>query len=97
MASAEDVKKLATLARLSIPDDVLAERAVEFDRIVSYIDQLSELSIDMDAAPTAPAHRNIFRKDGEPATPGTWTETLVGMFPKRDGDSLSVKKILSQD
>jgi aspartyl/glutamyl-tRNA(Asn/Gln) amidotransferase C subunit len=97
MASAEDVKRLGRLARLSIPEETLAVRAAEFDSIVSYIDQLTELSIDTDAAPVAPTLRNVFRKDGEPTPPGTWTEKLVGMFPKRDGNHLSVKKIISQD
>jgi aspartyl/glutamyl-tRNA(Asn/Gln) amidotransferase C subunit len=97
MATAEDVQKLAALARLSIPEDTLAARAAEFDRIVAYIDQLEKLDIDMGQAPEAPTLRNVFRKDGEATPPGTWTEKLVGMFPKRDGNHLSVKKIISHD
>lgn len=97
MASAEDVTKLARLARLSIPEETLEARAREFDSIISYISQLEELDIDLSKAPEAPALRNVFRTDGEPTAPGTWTEKLVSMFPKRDGDSLSVKKIISHD
>lgn len=97
MASIEDVRKLAALARLSIPESDLPARAAEFDRIVSYINQLEELAIDTTAAPTSPALRNVLREDGEPIAAGTWTEKLVGMFPKRDGDYLSVKKIISYD
>lgn len=97
MASIEDVQKLATLARISIPEDTLAARAAEFDRIVAYIAQLDELDIKTDALPTAPPLRNIFRDDGEPTPAGTWTEKLVSMFPERDGDRLSVKKIISHD
>lgn len=97
MASVEDVKKLAALARIAIPEDKLAARAAEFDRIVTYIAQLDELDIRTDGPPqTAPMH-NIFREDGEPTPAGTWTGKLVGMFPKRDGDHLSVKKIISHD
>lgn len=97
MATTEDVKKLAALARLSIPEDMLEARAAEFDRIVAYIAQLDELDIKTDATPIAPALRNVFREDGEPTPPGTWTEKLTGMFPERDGDRLSVKKIISHD
>ncbi|MEA2701631.1 MAG: aspartyl-tRNA(Asn)/glutamyl-tRNA(Gln) amidotransferase subunit [Candidatus Parcubacteria bacterium] len=97
MASAEDVKKLAALARLSIPEDKLEARAAEFDRIVAYIAQLDELDIRTDATPQAPHLRNVFREDGEPTAAATWTEKLVGMFPRRDGDHLSVKKIISHD
>ncbi|HEX8591126.1 MAG TPA: Asp-tRNA(Asn)/Glu-tRNA(Gln) amidotransferase subunit GatC [Candidatus Paceibacterota bacterium] len=97
MASTEDVKKLAALARLSIAEDVLPARAEEFDRIVTYIAQLDELNIDVSQAPERPLLRNVFREDGEPTAPGTWTEKLVSMFPRRDGDHLSVKKIISHD
>lgn len=97
MASAEDVQKLAALARLSIPEDTLLARAAEFDRIVSYISQLEELDLDVSKAPEVPALRNVFRKDGEPTPKSTWTEKLVSMFPKRDGNHLSVKKIISYD
>lgn len=97
MATPEDVQKLAALARLSIPDASLEARAAEFDSIVSYIGQLDELSIDATKAPAVPPLRNVFRKDGEPTPPGTWTEKLVGMFPERAGNHLSVKKIISYD
>lgn len=97
MADIEDVRKLAALARLSIPEEKLAERAAEFDSIVSYIGQLDELDIKTDGTPETPALRNVFREDGEPTTPGTWTEKLVALFPKREGNRLSVKKIISHD
>lgn len=97
MASAEDVRKLAALARLSIPEDALPARAAEFDRIVAYISQLEGLAIDTGAAPEAPPLRNVFRDDGEPTPAGTWTEKLTESFPQRDGDHLSVKKIISYD
>ena len=97
MADAEDVRKLAALSRLAVPDATLDTRAAEFDRIVSYIGQLDELDIDVAKEPEAPAHRNIFRKDGEPTPSGIWTEKLVGQFPNRNGNHLSVKKIISHD
>lgn len=97
MANAEDVRKLAALARLSIPEDSLEARAAEFDRIVAYIAQLDELDIRTDAAPAVPALHNVFREDGAPTPAGTWTEKLVALFPKREGNRLSVKKIISYD
>ena len=97
MASTEEVKKLAALARLTIPKEKLEMRAAEFDRIVAYIGQLEELDIRTDAPPTVPQLHNVFREDGEPTPAKTWTEKLVGIFPKRDGNYLSVKKIISHD
>ena len=95
-ASPEDVKKLAALARLSIPETDLGERAAEFDGIVSYIGQLEELAIDS-GTPRTPLLRNVMRDDGDPTPPGTWTEKLTSHFPEQDGDHLSVKKIISYD
>lgn len=97
MADSEDVKKLAALARISIPEDKLTERAAEFDSIVSYIGQLNELDISTDDTPATPALRNAFREDGKPTPSRTWTEKLVALFPKREGNRLSVKKIISHD
>jgi len=97
MASSDDVRKLAALARLSIPEEALPARAAEFDRIVSYIGELDELELETKSAPAAPAYNNVFRTDGEPTPSGTWTERLVSLFPQRDGDYLSVKKIISHE
>lgn len=88
---------MAALARLYIPEEALPARAGEFDRIVSYISQLEELDLDVSKAPDLPVLRNVFRKDAEPTPKRTWTEKLVSMFPRRDGDYLSVKKIISYD
>lgn len=97
LSSIEDVQKLAALARLSIPEDDLPARAGEFDRIVAYIDQLNELTVTKTSTPALPALRNVFRADGEPTPPGTWTEKLVNLFPNRKGNHLEVKKIISHD
>jgi Asp-tRNA(Asn)/Glu-tRNA(Gln) amidotransferase C subunit len=39
------VKKLAALARLSVPEEELPKLAAEFDAILTYIGQLDELSL----------------------------------------------------
>lgn len=97
MAGTDDVKKLAALARLSIPEAQLDGRAAEFERIVSYIGQLDELALDVGGTPEVPPLHNVFRDDGESTPEGTWTEKLTGAFPERSGTYLSVKKIIAQD
>lgn len=92
----DDVKKLAELARLSIGDSELERFSKEFDSILKYISQIDELKVTKDAK-SLPIVRNVFREDGEPHEGGIHTEKLVEQFPKRDGDYLSVKQIITHD
>jgi aspartyl-tRNA(Asn)/glutamyl-tRNA(Gln) amidotransferase subunit C len=95
MATSEDVKKLAALARISVPDSELKKFVVEFDAILKYVGQLEELKITK-GDPILPYH-NIFRADENPHAPGMFTEKIAEQFPAREGDSLSVKQIISHD
>lgn len=95
-ASPEDVRRLAQLARISVPEENIDQYAAEFDTILTYIGKLEELTLP-EGGTRIPLLRNIFREDGEPHVPGTWTEKLVEQFPERDGNSLSVKQIVVHD
>ena len=91
----ENVKKLAALARISVPDDTLPKFVADFDAILGYISKLSELTVEQ-GKPLLP-YTNIFRADGEPHEKGIYTEKLAEQFPAREGNLLSVKQILSHD
>jgi len=95
MATPEEVQKLAELARLQVSPERLPQLVQEFDQILGYVSQLNDLQVS-DGAPLLP-YENIMRKDGEPHERGVWTKALVEQFPERDGDSLSVKQIISHD
>lgn len=95
-ASLEDVKRLAALARLSVADSDLARFAAEFDSILAYVGKLDELTLP-DGGRNLSEVRNVLRADEGAYEPGTWTECIVGQFPAKEGDSLSVKKIITHD
>ena len=95
MATSEDVKKLAALARISVSDEALPKFAKEFDAILGYVGQLSELTVP-EKTPLLP-YTNIFRADGEPHASGLYTDKLVEQFPAREGDLLAVKQIIAHD
>jgi aspartyl/glutamyl-tRNA(Asn/Gln) amidotransferase C subunit len=97
MASAEDVQKLAALARLSLPEEHLSIFAKAFDGILAYVGKLDELSLPASSKRPVPAVRNVMREDGEPHANGAYTKTLTAQFPNKQGDSLKVKQILSHD
>ena len=96
MATPEEVKKLAALARIAIPEESLDAFTKEFDGVLAYVGTLEELSLEHET-PAAGAVRNVFREDTEPHAAGLHTEKIAAQFPKRDGNYLSVKKIISYD
>ncbi len=97
MTSVDDVERLASLARIQIPENDTARLAEEFQSVVTYISQLDELTLLSKSIPVVPTHHNIFRSDAEPYPSGTWTERVVRLFPFKRGNALSVKKIVSND
>lgn len=97
MATVEDVKKLAALARISVSDAELEKFTKEFDAILTYVGQLESLHLPDDLKGEKPALRNVMREDGEPHPAGLHTEKLAAQFSGRDGDALSVKQIIHHD
>lgn len=98
MATAEEVKKLAELARIKINDADLGKFTSEFDAILAYVGQLEQLDLPQgDALRDKPALRNVMRIDGEPHPSGAFTERITGQFPARDGDALAVKQIITHE
>ena len=53
MASTDDVRRLAALARLSLKDGEIEKFSKEFEGILSYVSQIEELSLDDLPARTA--------------------------------------------
>lgn len=95
-ATPEDVKRLATLARLDVAESDLARFATEFDSILAYVGKLDDLTLP-ESGRNLSVVRNVLRADEAPYESGTWTERIVEQFPAKEGNSLSVKKIISHD
>lgn len=96
MASADEVKKLAALARISVSDEALPKLAAEFESILAYVGQLDGLKLAGKKNERPPV-RNVLREDGEPHESGKYTEAITAQFPERDGDYLKVKQIIQHD
>lgn len=97
MATVEDVKKLAALARIKVADAELEKFTKEFDAILAYVGQLETLEIPQDLKSKKPVLRNVMRVDGEPHAQGAYTEKIASQFAAREGDALSVKQIIQHD
>lgn len=97
MATVEDVKKLAALARIRVGDAELEKFTKEFDAILAYVGQLEKLDLPPDLKGEKPPLRNVMRADGEPHAPGAHTEKIASQFSAREGDALSVKQIIQHE
>ena len=96
MATGDDVKKLAALARIEVTEEELPAFTKEFDAILAYVGQLEKLDLPPGLV-GEPKLKNVFRADANPTPPGTWTEKIVAAFPQKEGNALRVKQIISHD
>ncbi len=92
--SADDVRKVAQLARLQLPDDKVATYTGQLERILDYVATLE--AVDTTGVP--PTTRavevvNVTRADRIEPTPVR--EDLLNLAPQREGDFFRVPKILA--
>ena len=89
----DEVRNVAMLARLELTEDEEIAFASDLDRILTYVDMLSELDT---AAIEPTAHvadiRNPLRTDRVTSQPAT--DALLEGAPSRDADYFKVPKII---
>jgi len=91
--SADDVRKVAHLARLQLPEDKVQAYTGQLERILDYVAQLE--AVDTEGVP--PTTRavevvNVTRDDQ--VTPTPVREELLDLAPQREGDFFRVPQIL---
>jgi aspartyl-tRNA(Asn)/glutamyl-tRNA(Gln) amidotransferase subunit C len=89
----EDIKKLAQMARLDMPEEEMIEMAHDFDPILKYVSHVQEVTESQDSEPTYMVS-NVMREDIVTNTPGFYTEKITEQMPDTEGGFLKVKQIL---
>ena len=92
--SPDDVRKVAKLARLNLPDDKIATYTGQLESILGYVSQLEQ--VDTTGVPEttrAVEVTNVTRQDGVDPTPVR--EEILNQAPQREGDFFRVPKILA--
>ena len=92
--SADDVRKVAILARLDLPEEKIATYTCQLESILDYVSQLA--GIDTEGVPEttrAVEVTNVTREDG--VTPTPVREDILNQAPLREGDFFRVPKILA--
>jgi aspartyl-tRNA(Asn)/glutamyl-tRNA(Gln) amidotransferase subunit C len=88
-----EVRKVARLARLDLPDADLALMAKQLSAILQYVDQLSQLNTDGVEPLAHPLPiQNVFRDD-EPR-PSLPVDEALRNAPNRAGDYFAVPAVL---
>ncbi len=90
----DDVRKVAQLARLDLPEPTIASFSVQLERILGYVAQLEQVDTT-GVEPTTRAVEvvNVTRPDGVEPTPVR--EDLLDLAPQREGDFVRVPRILT--
>lgn len=89
----KDVEHLAGLARIAVSEDEKKILQHDLEEILAYVSQVTEVTAEL-GVPTAGDLRNVMREDGLPHEAGIFTEDILKQAPKREGNRISVKKIL---
>ena len=92
--SADDVRKVAQLARLELPEATIATYTAQLERILEYVAHLEQVDTE-GVPPTTRAVEvvNVSRDDRVDPTPVR--EELLELAPEREGDLVRVPKILA--
>ena len=91
--SLSDVRKVAKLARLELPEDQIQTYTSQLEEILAYVDQLQEIDTK-NVPPTTRAVEvvNAMREDLVEANCSR--EDILNQAPHREGDFFRVPKIL---
>ncbi len=97
MITIKEVEKLAELARIKLNSEEKESLTKEIDSILTYVDQIKKATVDIDYTPLVGAVHNVFKEDIVSDTNKEDRERIIKEAPDREGDFISVKKIIAQD
>ena len=91
--SSSDVRKVAQLARLELPDDQIELYTAQIEEILSYVDQLQEIDTK-NVSPTTRAVEVVNAMREDLVDVKCAREDILNQAPHREGDFFRVPKIL---
>ena len=92
--TADDVRKVAQLARLDLPDDTIATYTGQLERILDYVDQLQAVDTEV-VLPTTRAMEVVNATREDTVVDTDVRQDLLDQAPQREGDFFRVPKILA--
>ena len=92
--TADDVRKVAKLARLDLPADTIATYTGQLERILDYVDQLQAVDTE-GVLPTTRAVEVVNATREDTVVDTDVRQDLLDQAPQREGDFFRVPKILA--
>jgi len=95
--TSDDVRKVAKLCRLEIPEDNIEKYSNQLEGILEYIAQLERIDT-LNVPPTTRAVEvvNVFREDTIVSSSSDVRDKILDLAPQREGEFFRVPKILSE-
>ena len=95
--TSDDVRKVAKLCRLEIPEDDIEKYSNQLEGILEYIAQLERIDT-LNVPPTTRAVEvvNVFREDTIVSSSSDVRDKILDLAPQREGQFFRVPKILSE-
>jgi aspartyl-tRNA(Asn)/glutamyl-tRNA(Gln) amidotransferase subunit C len=97
MITKQEIEKLANLARIKVNQDEIDSLASDIGSILSYVDEIKKVNMNIDSKANIGAVNNIFREDKSVSSTPETIQAIMNESPDREGDFIAVKKIISQD
>lgn len=92
--TADDVRKVAQLARLELPEEKITTYTGQLERILEYVAHLEQVDTE-GVEPTTRAVEVVNASRDDAVEPTPVREELLDLAPQREGDFFRVPQILS--
>ena len=89
----ETVKRVAFLSRLKIDDAKIEATEKEFNKILSWIEELNEVNTD-NVEPLISVNDTTLRKRDDENTDGNYQEAVLKNAPDKEYDYFAVPKVV---
>jgi len=91
--TSEDVRKIASLARIRVSDEALGPLAVELNNIIGWVEQLAEVDTD-GVQPMTSVVEMTTPQRLDVINDGNYPERVLANAPDREGNFYTVPKVV---
>lgn len=93
-----DIEHIGALARLELSDAEKIQYATELSQVFDYFDMLSEVDVSgVEETTQVTGLMNVVRADEAQEVSKDMRDDLIGAFPKRNGDLLTVQAVFTDE